>query len=136
MDHAIHTLRSNLDEVARVFEWASEMGYDDPKRFSESFLKHYGVRPQKVIELIRLESIIRELRSDKGQANIKIARKHSIPCEKTLNNFTNYHTGKSPTQLKEMNNEDVHELLENLWGKIMEEYGVRKVWSAYEREAS
>ncbi|NGP75762.1 AraC family transcriptional regulator [Balneolaceae bacterium YR4-1] len=124
--NAVDELKSNLTDVARVFEWADLMGYEDPKRFSEKFLRHYGVRPQKIMELIRLESIIRYLRSNENLSNYKIARMHSLPCEKTLNNFTNYHTGYSPTALKEKSKEEIGHLMEGLWSKIMEEYAVGK----------
>ena len=126
LHNAVEELMANLTEVARVFEWADLMGYEDPKRFSEKFLRYYGVRPQKIMELVRLESIIRYLRSDEGYSNYKVARLHSLPCEKTLNNFTNYHAGYSPTALKHKSREEVDSLMEELWSKVMEEYAVGK----------
>lgn len=124
LNNAIDELKANLTDVARVFEWADLMGYEDPKRFSEKFLRHFGVRPQKIMELVRLESIIRYLRSDENCSNFKIARLHSLPCEKTLNNFTNYHTGHSPTTLRKKSEEEISRLMEELWRKVMEEYAV------------
>lgn len=131
MDHAIKKLKNNLSDVARVFEWADLMGYENPKRFSEIFLRHHGVRPQKIMELVRLESIIRDLRNKRSYTNLKIARMHSLPNEKTLNNFTNYHSGHSPTTLRGMPSDEVDLLMEKLWKKIMDEYGVGKVGSEY-----
>lgn len=128
LQNAVDELKANLADVARVFEWADLMGYEDPKRFSEKFLRHYGVRPQKIMELVRLESIINYLRADKNYPNFKIARLHSLPCEKTLNNFTNYHTGYSPTALKNKSSEEITMLMENLWSKTMEDYSVVKPW--------
>lgn len=130
MQHAVNELKSNLTDVARVFEWADLMGFEDPKRFSEKFLRHYGVRPQKIMELVRLESIIRCLRSEESYSNFKIARLHSLPCEKTLNNFTNYHAGFSPTHLKNMPEEELADLVQSLWNKVMEDYAVGKAWIA------
>lgn len=124
--NAVDELKANLTDVARVFEWADLMGYEDPKIFSEKFLRHYGVRPQKIMELIRLESIIRSLRSEENYSNYKIARMHSLPCEKTLNNFTNYHTGYSPTALKNKSGKEISRLMEELWSKVMEEYAIGK----------
>lgn len=126
LHNAVEELRANLTDVARVFEWADLMGYEDPKRFSEKFLRHFGVRPQKIMELIRLESIIRSLRSEEDYSNYKIARMHSLPCEKTLNNFTNYHTGYSPTALKMKSSKEIGDLMEDLWSKVMKEYAVGK----------
>lgn len=130
MENALPELKSNLTEIARVFEWARLMGYEDPKKFSEKFLRHYGIRPQKIMELVRLESIIRYLQSEQDFSNLKIARLHSLPCEKTLNNFTNYHAGYSPTDLRNKSEQEIQELLENIWSKITEEYGVTKLWNA------
>ena len=124
--NAVDELKANLSDVARVFEWADLMGFEDPKRFSEQFLRHYGVRPQKIMELIRLESIIKYLRSEENYSNYKVARLHSLPCEKTLNNFTNYHTGHSPTALKNKSGKEIDRLVEELWSKVMEEYAVGK----------
>src|SRR6056297_2679384 len=118
LHNAVEELMANLTEVARVFEWADLMGYEDPKRFSEKFLRYYGVRHQKIMELVRLESIIRYLRSAEGYSNYKVARLHSLPCEKTLNNFTNYHAGYSPTALKHKSREEVDSLMEELWSKV------------------
>lgn len=125
---AVNELKSNLTEVARVFEWADLMGYEDPKQFSEKFLRHYGVRPQKIMELVRLGSIIKYLRADENHSNLKIARLHSLPCEKTLNNFTNYHTGFSPTALKNKSEKEIESLMNYLWSKIMDDYAVGEAW--------
>lgn len=134
MKKAVRELKENLQEIGRVGEWAGLMGYQNPKIFSEKILRYYGVRPQKIMEIVRLESIIRQLRAEDGYSNIRIAKMHSLPDEKTLNNFTNYHTGFSPTDLKKMTDKEIKELVEELWNKIMEEYGVGKVWSANFRE--
>ncbi len=136
MYNAVEELKANLVDVARVFEWASLMGFEDPKKFSEKFLRCYGLRPQKVMELVRLESIIKYLRSPKSSSNLRIARLHSLPCEKSLNNFTNYHTGYSPTDIKQKSDEEIRKMVENLWSKTMEEYGVGKVWSEHIRKVS
>ncbi len=125
IEDALKQLKANLSEVARVYEWADLMGYEDPKRFSEKILRHYGVRPQKMMELVRLESIIQELRSQNNYSNLRIARMHSIPDEKTLNNFTNYHLGLSPTALRNKPKEEVSTLLEMRWRKILEDHGVQ-----------
>ena len=134
--NALPELKANLTEVARVFEWASLMGYEDPKKFSETFLRYYGVRPQKIMELVRLKSIIRYLRKSEKPSNLRIARMHSLPCEKTLNNFTNYHAGHSPTRLREMDDREIQRLTENLWNRVLEEYGVTKLWNAPEESLS
>jgi len=136
MQHALPELRRNLMDVARVFEWADLMGYRDPKKFSERFLRHYGVRPQKIMELVRLESIVRQLRNEEQLPNLVIARRHSLPCEKTLNNFTNYHTGHSPTQLKTMEDGEVRLLFDRLWSRISIENRAGKRWNGTSKTPS
>ena len=121
---AVTELKDNLSEVARVVEWAELMGYDNPRTFSDIFLRHYGIRPQKIMELVRLESIIRHLRSRRTTRNLLIARRHSIPDEKSLYNFTNYHLGYSPTNIRNMTDSEVRELMRQLWNSLVEEYGL------------
>ncbi|MDZ7690148.1 MAG: hypothetical protein U5K69_03155 [Balneolaceae bacterium] len=132
MEEAVKHLKANLRYVARVYEWANLMGYENPKRFSEKFLNYFGIRPQKIMELIRLESIICDLRSTECYSNMYVARKHSLPDEKTLNNFTNYHAGHSPTGFKNMSEEEVTGLIESLWNKTLEEYGAQSSTNADE----
>ena len=115
---AIQKLKNNLSEIGRVSEWAELMGYDDPKTFGEKFLQHYNVRPHKAMVYIRLESVVQYLRASDDYTNHRIAQTHSFPNEKALNNFTNYHTGYSPTELKSMSEEKLNSLIEKLGGKI------------------
>ncbi|SMO58529.1 AraC family transcriptional regulator [Fodinibius sediminis] len=117
---AIQKLRNNLSDIARVQEWADFMGYEDPKTFGEKFHQHYNVRPHRAMVYIRLKSVARYLRDPEDYSNHHIARVHSFPGEKALNNFTNYHTGYCPTDLKTMPEEQVHALLEKLGSKIRE----------------
>lgn len=127
MVEAISKLKVNLPEVARVNEWAELMGYDNPRIFSDTFLRHYGIRPQKIMELVRLESIIQHLRSRQDARNLLIARFHSMPDEKTLNNFTNYHLGCSPTDIRNMTESKIRELMIQFWNSLVEEYGLNLI---------
>jgi len=109
---AVKELEENLDTVARITEWAELMGYKRSKLFSRHFLKHYGIRPEKMLVNIRLRSITIKLQ--RGQKNCyEIARLHSLPDEKALNNFTNRHLGVSPSKIKKMDFNNLQELLEN-----------------------
>jgi len=119
LSNALKKLKNNLSDVARVAEWADLMEFDNPKYFSEKFMQHYDIRPQKVMDYIRLKSIIRYLRTTE-YSNHKIARLHSMPGEKALNNYTNYHLNHSPTDLKYMPEERLHSLLEKFGSKIQE----------------
>jgi len=64
---AVKELEENLDTVARITEWAELMGYKRSKLFSRHFLKHYGIRPEKMLVNIRLRSITIKLQ--RGQKN-------------------------------------------------------------------
>ncbi|MFH5833429.1 hypothetical protein ACG2F4_15895 [Halalkalibaculum sp. DA3122] len=110
---AVDLLEANLMQVARVTEWAQLMGYKNPKKFSRRFLRHYTVRPQPVLEYMRLKSIIKALRKD-GRSNFEIARAHGIPDEKGLNKFTNYHLDCSPTHLKKIPEKKIQEKLDRI----------------------
>ncbi|MDX1636332.1 MAG: hypothetical protein R3281_00080 [Balneolaceae bacterium] len=110
---AVDMLKANLNEVARVIEWAHLMGYNSPKKFSRKFLRHYTVRPQRVLEYTRVKSIVHELRKG-SKSNFEIAITHGIPDEKGLNKFTNYHLGCCPTAIKQMTEEKVESKMEKL----------------------
>ncbi|MDZ7695065.1 MAG: helix-turn-helix domain-containing protein [Balneolaceae bacterium] len=118
ISRAVDVLKSNLIHVARVTEWASVMGYNNPKKFSRKFLRYHAVRPQKMLEYIRLKSIIQDLRDGNGISNFEIARTHGIPDEKALNKFINYHLGCPPTDVKEMSEEKIKDKLEKLGSKV------------------
>lgn len=101
ISHAVAVLETNLSEIARVVEWAELMGYDCPKKFARKFLRYYQIRPQKMLEYIRLKSVLKQLREGR-YTNFEIARNHGIPDEIALNKFVNYHIGCSPRKLKMM----------------------------------
>jgi transcriptional regulator GlxA family with amidase domain len=111
IERAIDIFKENLDTVARVTEWAELMGYERPKRFSRHFLHYYGRRPQQVLVRIRLCSITKEIRTCQKKY-YQIARSHSLPDEKALNNFTRRHIGYPPSKIKTMDENELQELLE------------------------
>ena len=101
ISNSLNVLRENLSRAARVSEWAELMGYNCPKKFSRRFVRYYYVRPQKMLEYVRIKSILSDLR--KGDcSNFEIARKHGIPDEIALNKFVHYHLDCSPSDLKRM----------------------------------
>lgn len=110
---SIQMLSANLSDTARVSEWAELMGYECPKKFARKFLHYFLVRPQKILEYVRLKSIANELRNSKRK-NFEIARNHGIADEIALNKFVNYHIGCSPRALKKMSDRKVNRKLENL----------------------
>lgn len=115
---AIEELKNNLFSTARVCEWGRLMGYKNPKRFARKFLRYHEITPQKMLEHHRLKSVIHHLRTKSDLSNFEIARLHSMLDEKALNNFTNYHLGLSPTELKEISENEIQEKMEILGSKI------------------
>lgn len=110
---SIEQLSTNFSNTARVAEWAELMGYNCPKKFARKFLRHYSVRPQKILKYMRLKSIARQLR-DGEYTNFEIARNHGIADEIALNKFVNYHLNCSPRKLKKMPVQTVKKKLERL----------------------
>ncbi len=113
IEQSLSVLQANLSKTARVSEWADLMGYKCPKRFARMFLRHYETRPQKILESVRIKSIIRQLRE--GQwSNFEIARAHGIADEIALNKFINYHLGCSPTDLKRLSSNELEGILQGV----------------------
>lgn len=112
IETAVEELKDNLDTVARVSEWAELMGYARPKRFSRHFLRHYEKRPEPVLIRVRLNSIAKEIRTSEKKY-YQIARSHSLPDEKALNNLTKRHLGYPPSKIKTLEEKELQELLEN-----------------------
>ncbi len=115
---AVNQLSENLSDVGRVSEWAELIGYEDPKEFSEDFIRHYDVRPHKMMDLVRIKSIIKHLRDGEKISNHRIARAHSLPDEKALNNYLNYHLGYAPREIKSMPTNELQSLLDDHERKI------------------
>jgi hypothetical protein len=53
------------------------------------------------------------LREENNLSNHEIARKHSLPDEKALNKFTNYHLRCSPTEIKTISDVILKKRFEN-----------------------
>lgn len=119
ISNSIEVLNNNLIEVAQVREWANLMGYQNPKKFSRRFLRYYAVRPCKILVAIRLESIYKQLQT-RNYSNFQVARQHSLPDEKALNKFVNYHFGCCPSELQRIPEEEFQAGLEKFGSKIEE----------------
>ncbi|HYX07507.1 MAG TPA: hypothetical protein VE912_12315 [Bacteroidales bacterium] len=117
ISEAIDILESNLINIARVNEWADVMGYKNPKVFSTKFHRHYEVRPQKVLEFVRLNSVVKQLKRN-NTSNFEVALAHGIPDEIALNKFINYHLGCSPTDIKYMSDEQLQSKMESFGSKV------------------
>jgi len=117
ISESVEVLQSNLNQAARVSEWALLMGYNCPKKFARKFSRHYYERPQSYLTFIRLKSIVEDLRSGQ-RSNFQIAIEHGIPDEIALNKFVNYHMGCSPTCVKNMSDNEMRAKLEKFGSKV------------------
>lgn len=121
---SIEKLEANLSNTSRVEDWAELMGFNCPKKFARIFLRYYSVRPMKMLEYIRLKSIVQQLRKN-SRSNFEIARQHGIPDEIALNKFINYHFGCSPSDIKKMPDRQLGERFEKFEKKIL--HGIPKL---------
>lgn len=117
ISESIETLNVNLRQVAQVGEWADLMGYQNPKKFSRRFLRHYAVRPCRMLIAVRLKSIFKDLQTG-NYSNFEIARRHSLPDEKALNKFVNYHLDCCPSELESMTESLFKEKMEKFGSKV------------------
>lgn len=111
IENAIKLLKENLQTVARVSEWATLMGYKNPKLFSRHFLRHFKKRPSSVLIKLRIASITKRLQKT-DMSCLKIAWMHSLPDEKALYNFLKRHTEYSPSEIKSLSGKELQELIE------------------------
>lgn len=120
MEQALQIARENLKEVRTVTEWAERMGYDDPKRFSREFRNHFGERPLRIQNLLKLIRAIELLTTtDKTVYEIGVCEL-DIGDEKKFCKFMRYHIGNSPRKIRAKKNGEVDRLIEKLRSKIRE----------------
>jgi len=118
---AVQELRAHQPDIARVYEWSNLMGYETPKKFARAFLRHYGKRPKRVMDRMRLARIVRHLRSSPESANFKIARAHGLPDDNALNKYINYHLNCSPSDVITMPDDEFGQLMEKIGSNFREE---------------
>lgn len=119
IQEALLILENNLDKIARINEWAHEMGYENSKVFSRYFLRHFKERPSKIMKRVRLKSIIKYL-SEEDYKCFEIAILHSMPDAKALNNYLKRHTRFSPSQIRELSQKEIGNVMEKLGSKLEE----------------
>lgn len=117
IESAVEELKSNLDTVARVYEWSELMRYEEVKLFSRHFLRHFRCRPIKVLTEIRIQSIIKML-TNTNKPCFEIAWKHSMTDEKSLNNYLNRHLGLSPSIVRELSFAEIRKTLKSRGVKV------------------
>ncbi len=115
IEDAVDELKSNLETVARVSEWAALMEYRKPRTFSSDFRRHYRCNPSDVLKEVRLASIIGMLRTN-NKFCWEVALVHSLPDEKALYNYVKRHMNCSPTKIKNMSKKELLSLIDEKLG--------------------
>ena len=114
MESALQIARENLKKIRMVTEWATVMGYDCPKKFARKFKNHFGERPLKVLNLLKLIKAIQLLRAtDKKVYEIGCCEL-CIGDEKRFYQFIKYHTDYSPREIRDMADTEVIKIVEKL----------------------
>ena len=98
---SVPTLEQNIQHVRSVNEWALMMGFRNPKTFSRLFRNHYGIRPKKLMDELRLDAIKRAFLTMEDDKYYCIALEVGLEDEQALYKFVKNHLGINPTQLKE-----------------------------------
>jgi AraC-like DNA-binding protein len=104
IDHCVQILKGNIKSIDRVGEWSEICGYNDVKKFSRLFRNHFGIRPKKLMNRIKLEIAI-NLLSEGKSSNYEIARDIGKKDEKVLYTFFKQQTGKPPEIYKRIKEE-------------------------------
>lgn len=114
---SVERLERNVCEIVTVNQWAALMGYECPKRFARTFQRHFMVRPAAYLKYVRLKNISAELRSS-DCTNFVVARKYGVPDEIALNKYFNYHLDCSPTEIKQMKEMQLQQMMEKFGSKV------------------
>ncbi|MEX0780997.1 MAG: AraC family transcriptional regulator [Balneolales bacterium] len=116
---AVKILETNLDRVCQVSEWADLLCYENENKFRRSFLRYFQRKPVKVLNEIRMKSIITDLRKNNSTSD-SIAWRHCLSDHNALYSFTKRHTGCSPTRIKEFNNKELSGIIKKSLSEIVE----------------
>ncbi|MCC5905705.1 MAG: hypothetical protein JJU13_05850 [Balneolaceae bacterium] len=117
ISESVQQLKNNLKRTKSVKDWAGLMGYNCPDRFARIFESYYSIRPYSCLKYYRLRCISNALRKN-NQSNFEVARQHGLVDEIALNKYINYHLNCSPTEVKNMSDQQLREKFENLVVKI------------------
>jgi len=103
MEIAEDILEENICSTRDVTEWANLMGFDTPRNFSNSYRKHFGLRPIEVLIEISVRCIMEYIHTFPNEKMYCVALEYGFENEGALYKFIKRHTGKSITQLKSDN---------------------------------
>ena len=107
IEKSMDILRFNLKYIARVNEWAEAIGYGSEKKFRRDFIQYFKISPGKVIKGMLLLSIIKCLENERDISCNEIAWRHGMRDHNELNSFVRYHTNRSPSDIKNMDQQNL-----------------------------
>ncbi|RNC79561.1 MAG: hypothetical protein ED557_13630 [Balneola sp.] len=92
---ALDVLQEYRSELKSIYQWAQKMGYTSSKKFSRSFLHHFGERPKDVHDRIWTVATVNALRnSDKETTMYAIARELGFDNDDCMYRFVKRTTQK------------------------------------------
>lgn len=83
IENAEEILKASLETVARVYEWARLLKYNNTTSFSGHFVRGYRCRPSEKSTKIRWGSVIKVLSSTNKKC-LNVAWEYSMDNEKEL----------------------------------------------------
>lgn len=101
IDEALGVLEKNIGTIRNVSEWAYELGYKKPSKFSWEFRERHRVRPSKVFIEMKVEKVVEYMVKNPNEKNYCVCLEFGFTNEKALYKFLKRHTNQSPTQLRE-----------------------------------
>lgn len=97
---AFRILDDNIKSTRNVTEWGKLLGFHDLRKFSLTFRREFGYRPQESFHEIRVKKIIDYLACFPSEKNYCVAIEFSFNDEQGLYKYLKRHTKLSPTELK------------------------------------
>jgi AraC-like DNA-binding protein len=112
IEEAVDVLKTNLDTIASVTEWAVRMGYGNSKTFRRHFKREFRSNPGCILMGIRLTAIVLDIHKNHSTCD-EIAWKYCLPDGKGLSNLLKYHLRCTPTDIREMSDGELEVKMEN-----------------------
>jgi AraC-like DNA-binding protein len=112
IEEAVDVLKTNLDTIASVTEWAIRMGYGNSKTFRRHFKREFRSNPGRILTDIRLTAIVIDIHKNHSTCD-EIAWKYCLPDGKGVSNLIKYHLGCTPSDIRELPPNQIDMKLQN-----------------------
>jgi AraC-like DNA-binding protein len=112
IEEAVDVLKTNLESIASVTEWAVYMGYKNSKAFRRHFKREFRNNPGTVLKDMRLTAIVEDIHKDHLTCD-EIAWKYCLSDGKGLSNLIKYHLGCTPSDIRKLPPNQIDMKLQN-----------------------